>query len=105
MPTGSQQMTGQSRRQWLESAGGGLAALGVAGMLHADDRRARGPLVAPRVRRVIHLFMNGGPFQADFFDPKPKINEFAGQRPDAVKLRTENATGGLMTVPHAFDQH
>jgi hypothetical protein len=93
---------GQSRRQWLQSAGGGLAALGVAGALQAADRRPHGPLLAPRVKRVIHLFMNGGPFQADFFDPKPKINEFAGQRPDAVKLRTENATGGLLSVPCAF---
>src|SRR5207248_1249554 len=65
---------------------------------------ARGPLYAPLAKRVIQLFMNGGPFQADFFDPKPKINEFAGQRPDAVRLRTENATGGLMAVPYAFQK-
>jgi hypothetical protein len=93
---------GQSRRHWLHSAGGGLAMLGVAGTLSAAERSGRGPLFAARAKRVIHLFMNGGPFQADFFDPKPKINEFAGQRPEAVQLRTENATGGLMTVPVAF---
>jgi hypothetical protein len=102
MATESPITNGQTRRQWLQSAGGGLAALGVAGALQAAQRRSPGPLFAPRVRRVIHLFMNGGPFQADFFDPKPKINEFAGQRPDAVKLRTENATGGLLSVPYAF---
>ncbi len=95
-------LTGQTRRHWLQSAGGGLATLGLAGALDAAERQARGPLVAPKAKRVIHLFMNGGPFQADFFDPKPKINEFAGQRPDAVKLRTENATGGLLAVPYAF---
>src|SRR5262249_41921716 len=70
----------ETRRHWLQSAGGGLAALGLAGALDAGERQARGPLQAPKARRVIHLFMNGGPFQADFFDPKPKINEFAGQR-------------------------
>src|SRR5262249_48315678 len=95
-------VNGLTRRHWLQSAGGGLAALGLAGALDAGERQARGPLQAPKARRVIHLFMNGGPFQADFFDPKPKINEFAGQRPDAVNFRTENATGGLLAVPYAF---
>jgi hypothetical protein len=46
--------------------------------------------------------MNGGPFAPDFFDPKPAINQFAGQRPKAVELRTENQTGGLMPVPFKF---
>jgi hypothetical protein len=46
--------------------------------------------------------MNGGPFQADLFDPKPALNQFAGQRPRAVEFRTENATGGLMPVPVEF---
>ncbi|MSR58610.1 MAG: DUF1501 domain-containing protein [Planctomycetaceae bacterium] len=91
-----------SRRSWLQTAGGGLASLGLANLLSASDRRGHGPLFAPRAKRVIHLFMNGGPFQADLFDPKPKINEYAGQRPEAVQLRTENATGGLMAVPYAF---
>jgi hypothetical protein len=102
MPSDERTLIGQTRRRWLQSAGGGLAALGLAGALDAAERQARGPLQAPKAKRVIHLFMNGGPFQADFFDPKPKINEFAGQRPDAVKLRTENATGGLLAVPYAF---
>src|SRR5579872_4697521 len=96
---------GLSRRHWLQSVGGGLATLGAASALHAAEGAARGPFYAPRAKRVIHLFMNGGPFQGDFFDPKPKINEFAGQRPQAVQLRTENATGGLMSVPYAFDRH
>jgi hypothetical protein len=46
--------------------------------------------------------MNGGPFQADLFDPKPALNKFSGQRPKAVELRTENQTGGLMPVPFGF---
>ena len=96
--------TSLSRRQWLGTAGGGLASVALAGALHAAEGAARGPLYAPRAKRVIQLFMNGGPFQADFFDPKPKINEFAGQRPEAVRLRTENATGGLMAVPYAFQK-
>src|SRR5262245_32464499 len=94
-----------SRRHWLHAAGGGLAALGVAGAIDAAERRSRGPHEAPRAKRIIHLFMNGGPFQADLFDPKPAINQFAGQRPAAVQFRTENATGGLLAVPFAFKKH
>jgi hypothetical protein len=96
---------GISRRQMIQALGGGLGALGLAGLLApaaSASAGVRGPHFAPRARRVIHLFMNGGPFQADLFDPKPAVNRHAGQRPEAVRLRTENATGGLMPVPFAF---
>ncbi|MBS0263855.1 MAG: DUF1501 domain-containing protein [Planctomycetes bacterium] len=96
---------GISRRHWLQTAGGGLASVALAGALQASEGAARGPQFAPRCRRVIQLFMNGGPFQADFFDPKPRINEFAGQRPVEVQLRTENATGNLMPVPYQYARH
>ncbi len=75
--------------------------LGGAGVASNEAGPAR-PLWSGRAKRVIHLFMNGGPFQGDLFDPKPKINEFAGQRPAEVQLRTENVTGGLMAVPYAY---
>src|SRR5262245_13613986 len=88
-----------SRRDLLRSLGGGLGLVGLAGMLGAAARPAH---FRPRAKRVIHLFMNGGPFQADLFDPKPALNQFAGQRPRAVELRTENQTGGLMAVPFRF---
>lgn len=107
-----------SRRQWLARTGGGLGTLALAGMLAdqstgtAAEDAATGverqlsklgtPHFVPRAKRVIHLFMNGGPFQADFFDPKPLLNKYAGQRPREVDFRTENATGGLMAVPTGF---
>lgn len=117
-----------NRRQALRRLGGGLATLGLASAL-AEDARAEdsrrlppngseSPIpggtslagqkvlhFAPRAKRVIQLFMNGGPFGPDFFDPKPEINRWAGQRPSAVELRTENVTGGLMAVPNAFRRH
>ncbi len=37
------------------------------------------PHFPPRVKRVIHLFMNGGPSQMDTFDPKPELNRLDGQ--------------------------
>jgi hypothetical protein len=98
-----------SRREAIRLIGGGLGTLGLTGVLAdaalaAAPRTATGPLphFAPRAKRVIHLFMNGGPFQGDLFDPKPAINKHAGQRPSEVQLRTENVTGGLMPVPSGF---
>jgi len=57
---------------------------------------------APRAKRVIHLFMNGGPFQGDLFDPKPALAKYAGQRPEGADLLTERPTGGLLPSPYKF---
>ena len=91
-----------SRREMLLSLGGGLGALGLAPLLGATTRNTH---FAPRARRIIHLFMNGGPFAPDLLDPKPGINKYAGKRPKEVELRTENQTGGLMPVPFKFAKH
>jgi hypothetical protein len=96
-----------SRRQMIQAVGGGLGSLGLASLLASpasatEAAAGGGPHFRPRARRVIQLFMNGGPFGPDLFDPKPAINQHAGQRPQAVELRTENQTGGLMPVPFRF---
>jgi hypothetical protein len=97
-----------SRRDALRVLGGGLGTLGLSTVAGQSAALASGaahdarPHFAPKIKRVIHLFMNGGPFQGDLFDPKPSINKFAGQRPAEVQLRTENATGALMAVPTGF---
>jgi uncharacterized protein (DUF1501 family) len=94
-----------SRRELLRRFGGGLGLLGLP-LAHSGSAAAAGGSThaAPRAKRIIHLFMNGGPFQGDFFDPKPAINQYAGQRPAEVRLRTENATGGLMAVPYGYSR-
>src|SRR3954467_14434148 len=99
-----------SRREALARLGGGLGLLGFTSALRAAGEIAPAlpvgtPHFPPRAKRVIHLFMNGGPFGPDLLDPKPAINRFAGQRPAAVELRTENQTGGLMPVPFRFRRH
>jgi hypothetical protein len=87
----------------VQALGGGFGALALGSLLAEDAAgRTPGTHFPPKARRVIQLFMNGGPFQADLFDPKPAINRHAGQRPAAVRLRTENATGGLMAVPFKY---
>jgi hypothetical protein len=94
-----------TRREMIRRLGGGLGALGLAGLL-----QSRPALAAeqrhhpPRAKRVIQLFMNGGPFQADFFDPKPALAKHAGERPAAVDLRTERATAGLLPSPFRFER-
>ncbi len=43
--------------------------------------------VAPRARRVISLFMSGGPSQLDLFDYKPLLNQYNGKDlPDSVRM-------------------
>jgi hypothetical protein len=96
-----------SRRTMIQSLGGGLGSIGLEQLLAPEllaAQRAQRPHFAPRAKRVIQLFMNGGPFQADLLDPKPALGKFAGQRPAEVQFRTENETGGLMSVPFAFQQ-
>src|SRR3954452_2058540 len=85
-----------TRRRMIQALGGGLGGAALADLL------AAGPHFRPRAKRVIQLFMNGGPFGPDLFDPKPLLNKHAGQRPKAVELRTENQTGGLMPVPFQY---
>ena len=97
------------RREALAKLGGGLGLLGLASALRADAPYSApavaGPHFPPQAKRVIHLFMNGGPFGPDFFDPKPALTKYAGQRPDGVDLRTERPTGGLLPSPFAYAKH
>jgi uncharacterized protein (DUF1501 family) len=94
---------GLSRRQALASLGGGLGTIGLAQTLAAaTPEAAPSSHVRPRAKRIIQLFMNGGPFGPDFFDPKPALTKYEGQRPEAANLRTERKTGGLLAPPFAF---
>ncbi|MFM8570702.1 MAG: DUF1501 domain-containing protein, partial [Pirellula sp.] len=99
-----------TRRQALQSTGAGLGMLALANLL-GDSSASKSfagsldPHFAPKAKRIIHLFMNGGPFQCDLFDPKPALNKFAGQKPAGADLRTERPTGNLMAVPFEFCHH
>jgi len=93
----------------VQALGGGFGSLALA-QLHASATTVTPtqpllPHFAPKAKHIIHLFMNGGPFQCDLFDPKPALNKFAGQKPPGADLRTERPTGALMGVPFKFSQH
>jgi len=90
----------------LQRLAGGVGTLGLAALLVPNANAAPvGAQFKPRAKRVIHLFMNGGPFGPDFLDPKPEITKYAGQRPKEVDLRTERPTAGLLEVPFKFRKY
>ncbi len=90
------------------SAGFGL--LSLAGLLGpraaagADNPGARLPHLTPRAKRVIFLFMNGGPSQLDTFDPKPALKKVAGQQPSGEFYKKNKGTGFLPS-PFGFQRH
>ena len=94
-----------NRREMVHSLGGGLGLLALADLLQAAPSVRPVPHFAPKAKRIIHLFMNGGPFQCDLFDPKPLLNKHAGTKPPTADLRTERPTGNLMAVPFKFAKH
>jgi len=72
-----------SRREFLTRSGAGFGAVALAGMLAGQQRAIAspvGPHFTPKAKRVIFLFMEGGPSHIDTFDPKPLLNELAGQK-------------------------
>ena len=86
----------------------GFGALGLAGLL---DGAAKNPLLPksphyrPRAKRIIHLFMNGGPSHVDTFDPKPSLQKYAGRMLPMPNLPTERKTGAAFPCPYKFSQH
>ena len=69
----------------------------------------RAPHFAPRAKRIIMLFMFGGPSHLDTFDPKPLLTRDSGQPlPDASRPRVlsfPNRMGNLVGSPFSFRQH
>ena len=111
-----------SRRHLLQRSGVGLGILGLAGVLadsgssmteltpsslsggSLNPLAAKRPHFAPKAKRVIHFFLNGGPSHIDTFDPKPKLQKIAG-KPLPHTLKTERATGGAFPSPFKFKKY
>ena len=93
-----------TRRSFLREMGGSVGLLGLASYLKAAEAPARlgKPHFPARAKRVIFLFMAGGPSHLDMFDPKPALEKHAGKRPGATDLRTERVTGGVLPSPFKF---
>jgi len=82
-------LLGISRRQMLQRSACGFGAIALRGMLaHAAENplAVQSPLFAPRAKRVIFLFMSGGPSQHDLFVPKPRLVQDHGKRVGITNL-------------------
>ena len=103
-----------SRRTLLQRCGMGLPATALAQMLAGEESASAAitnPLsakpapFAAKAKRVIHLFMNGGPSHVDTFDPKPMLTKYAGKELPTGNLRTERKTGAAFPCPFKFHKH
>ena len=60
----------------------------------------------PKAKRVIFLFMSGGPSHVDLFDPKPKLTEMNGRPlPFEMPKLIRTKTGNLLASPYKFRKH
>ena len=99
-----------SRREVLRRAGGGFGALALSALLAdeaaatvpADPLAPRPPDMRAKARRVIFLFMPGGPSQVDTFDPKPRLNRDHG-KPSPKPYLGESRK--LLASPWKFRRH
>lgn len=109
------------RRELLRRAGSGAGLLGLAALLRdqgllksvqsaeaANPLAPKDPHFTGRTKRVIWLFINGGPSHVDTWDYKPELAKRDGKELDGFDRFTgffANSVGGLMKSPFAFQQH
>ena len=105
------------RRSFLTRGSLGLGAYALSSLLGwpkaianprlTDLSVPQFPNLTPRVKRVVYLFMSGGPSQLDLFDYKPELQEWHGQElPDSVRKgqRLTGMSSGQSTIPIAASQ-
>ena len=108
----------RSRRQALRRFASGFGMLGLAGVLadeskadiqgidRADPLAPRPPMYPAKAKRVIFLFMAGGPSHVDTFDPKPRLATDNGKPLPFAKPHLERTrTGNLLASPFKFARH
>lgn len=100
-----------SRRDVLARCGVGMGLVGLTQLLgDSGSLRAENPLLVKKshfpakVKRVIHIFANGGPSQVDTFDPKPLLTKNHGKPLPITNLKTERPTGAAYASPFKFEK-
>src|SRR6266496_3369051 len=107
-----------TRRQMLKQMGTGLGMLGFAallrdsGLLLPEAQAASINPLAPkpppspaRAKRIIHIYLNGGPSHVDTFDPKPALSKWAEKTIPTGNLTTERPTGSALPSPFKFQHY
>lgn len=93
-----------NRRAMLKRLGMGMGAVGLGDLLAGQNMNGT-PHFAPKAKRVIHFFLNGGPSHVDTFDPKPLLTKYDGQPLPGDVLRTERKTGTAFGSPFRFSRY
>jgi hypothetical protein len=98
-----------TRRQMLGTFANGFGMLGLSSLMAQEESNPlalKQPHTAPKAKRVIFLFMSGGPSHVDTFDPKPRLAADNGkplpfEQPKLVRTRT----GNLLRSPFGFKKY
>ncbi len=98
-----------TRRHFFSKLSGGLGGLALGSLLSTKAAAASSmtigtPTFAPKAKRVIYLFMSGGPAQHDLFDDKPLLRQRNGEPlPDSVRAgqRLTGMSGNQAVLPLA----
>ena len=97
-----------SRREMLQRSGTGFGAMALQAMLAREARgEAKAPLLPGTAKRVIFLFMHGGPSTVDLFDPKPLLARDNG-KPFPLKvprITSHKSKNLLLKSPWSCAQH
>src|SRR3954463_10026198 len=97
-----------SRRQMLKHFASGFGMLGLANLLSSDVFASSliSPHIPAKAKRVIFLFMSGGPSHVDLFDSKPKLQAESGKPlPFEMPKLIRTKTGNLLGSPYKFRKH
>lgn len=106
--TGSQHMR---RRELLKHSSAMLAGISLSGLplLSGAERSSDSPQPMahhqPKAKRVIFLFMHGGPSQVDTFDYKPQLQKDDGRQLPFEAASNIDAVPKLMKSPWKFARH
>jgi hypothetical protein len=98
-----------TRRELLQKTGNGFGALALAQVAAAAAPSANPLAPLPthfpaKAKRVVYLYLNGGPSHVDTFDPKPVLSKFDSKGvPESLKL--DHAKGTLLGSPFEFRKH
>ncbi len=104
-----------SRREMLRQSSIGFGSLALAALLSeqpasegatTNPLAPRAPHFTPKAKRIIFLFMHGGPSQVDTFDYKPRLQRNDGRPlPFARPRVVSSQTGNLLKSPWQFRRH
>ena len=99
---------GYTRRRMLQTAAAGFGGMVLNALLASETnpQRAKQSQVPARARRMVFLFMKGGPSHVDTFDPKPLLDRDHGKPlPFDLPEVTFAKQGNLLKSPWTFHRH